>query len=236
VGRLAAEKNIELVKDVLVANPKARFAVIGDGPYRTRLEQIFQGTQTIFHGYLKGAALATAYASADVFMMPSSTETFGLVAVEANAAGLPVIGVRGGGIPDIIRDGYNGFLVTPNDPKALGEVLRKFLELSTESRLELKKQARSSSLHWDWSGTVELLINYYREAQSLASKRKRFTQEDLLVFEGKINELEILSAKTRVPAYDDTGPWPRLPNLIHDTAKIWQYSLSGIAIRGSQSR
>ncbi len=114
VGRLSAEKQIERIKPVLEALPNTRLALVGDGPYRQQLEKIFHGTSTTFVGYLSGNELASAYASGDAFLFPSSTETLGLVLLEAMAAGCPVVCANKGGIQDIISDGENGFLYNPD--------------------------------------------------------------------------------------------------------------------------
>ena len=90
VGRLSAEKDVGTLRGVLKAMPEARLAIVGDGPMRHELERHFRGTATYFAGYMRGEPLAAAYASADVFVMPSKTETLGLVLMEAMAAGLPV--------------------------------------------------------------------------------------------------------------------------------------------------
>ena len=94
--------------------PDARLALVGDGPYRQQLETLFAGSATNFVGYLAGEELASAYASADAFLFPSSTETLGLVLLEAMAAGCPVVGANRGGIPDIVSDGVNGCLYEPD--------------------------------------------------------------------------------------------------------------------------
>ena len=77
VGRLSAEKQIERIKPVLQALPHARLALVGDGPHRQQLEKTFENTATNFVGYLSGEELASAYASGDAFLFPSSTETLG---------------------------------------------------------------------------------------------------------------------------------------------------------------
>ena len=114
VGRLSAEKQIERIRPVLEALPHTRLALVGDGPHRQQLEKHFEGTATTFVGYLAGEELASAYASGDAFLFPSSTETLGLVLLEAMAAGCPVVGANRGGIPDIISDGINGCLYEPD--------------------------------------------------------------------------------------------------------------------------
>ena len=91
-GRLSAEKQIERIKPVLEALPDARLALVGDGPPSPAAGKHFEGTATTFVGYLAGEELASAYASGDAFLFPSSTETLGLVLLEAMAAGCPVVG------------------------------------------------------------------------------------------------------------------------------------------------
>ncbi len=166
VGRLSAEKQIERIKPVLDALPKARLALVGDGPYRNQLEKIFDGTPTTFVGYLAGEELASAYASGDAFLFPSSTETLGLVLLEAMAAGCPVVGANKGGIPDIISDGVNGCLYNPDgaDDGAISliEATKKLLGNEVE-RTAMRKSARSEAERWGWAGATKQLRSYYEE-------------------------------------------------------------------------
>src|SRR5581483_6655843 len=91
VGRLATEKTLERLAPALKSFPNCHLALVGDGPLRKRLEDVFAGLPVTFVGALSGEELAAAYASADIFAFPSSTETLGLAAIEAMAAGLPVV-------------------------------------------------------------------------------------------------------------------------------------------------
>jgi sulfoquinovosyltransferase len=92
VGRLGAEKNLYDLKAILAKCPEGtNLALIGDGPERTKLEEHFKGTNTTFTGMLLGDDLAAAYASLDVFVMPSESETLGFVVMEAMASGVPVV-------------------------------------------------------------------------------------------------------------------------------------------------
>ena len=85
-------------------------------PFRAELERLFAGTGTVFAGMLQGAELSAAYASADLFVTPSESETLGNVVLESMASGVPVVAARAGGIPDIIdREGENGFLFEPGN-------------------------------------------------------------------------------------------------------------------------
>jgi sulfoquinovosyltransferase len=136
VGRLGAEKNLDFLKSVMERIPEVRLAFIGDGPYRADLEQMFQGMNVTFTGMLQGEELSQAYASGDIFITPSETETLGFVVLEAMASGVPVVAARAGGIPDIVtQDGDAGFLYTPGD---LDDCLSKIKPLLESSELRQK--------------------------------------------------------------------------------------------------
>ena len=164
VGRLSAEKQIERIKPVLEKIPEASLALVGDGPYRNQLEKIFENTKTNFIGYLSGEELASAYASGDIFLFPSSTETLGLVLLEAMAAGCPVIGANKGGIPDIINDGINGCLYDPdqedNGEKSLISATKKILQNSAKKE-KMRIAARIEAEKWDWNQATLQLKNFY---------------------------------------------------------------------------
>lgn len=119
VGRLALEKRVDWLRPVLDALPNVRLAIVGDGPSRPELEELLGGTATTFTGYLQGEDLAHAYASADIFVFPSASETFGNVVLEAMASALPVIVPRSGGPVDHVRHGENGFLFPSEDRLSL---------------------------------------------------------------------------------------------------------------------
>jgi len=161
IGRLSAEKQIERIRPVLEAMPDARLALVGDGPYRQQLEKIFAGTPTHFVGYLAGEELAAAYASGDAFLFPSSTETLGLVLLEAMAAGCPVVGANRGGIPDIVSDGVNGCLYEPNQEGSLAAAVERLLGDASE-RSQLRRNAREEAERWGWAGATDQLRGYYR--------------------------------------------------------------------------
>ena len=124
IGRLSAEKGIEAARLILEAIPGIRLALIGDGPHRAKLQRHFAGSSTHFAGYLMGAELASAHASADPFFMPSGTETLGLVVLEAMASGTPVVAAREGGLVDIVRDGVTGHLYPYRDILMATRLLR----------------------------------------------------------------------------------------------------------------
>jgi glycosyltransferase involved in cell wall biosynthesis len=165
IGRLSAEKQIERIRPVLEAIPDARLALVGDGPHRARLEEHFAGLPVHFVGYLAGGELASAYASGDAFVFPSSTETLGLVLLEAMAAGCPVVGANRGGIPDIVTDGDNGCLYEPEGADggaaSLTAAVQRLLGDAAE-RQALRLAARREAERWDWQGATQQLRHYYR--------------------------------------------------------------------------
>ena len=167
IGRLSAEKQIERIRPVLEAMPQTRLALVGDGPHRQQLERCFEGTPTTFVGYLAGEELASAYACGDAFLFPSSTETLGLVLLEAMAAGCPVVGADRGGIPDIVSDGENGCLYDPDQPHSLTAAVKRLLGES-QTRGSLRQAARQEAERWGWAGATDQLRGYYRKVLNQA--------------------------------------------------------------------
>ena len=166
IGRLSAEKQIERIRPVLDAMPDARLALVGDGPYRQQLESLFAGSATHFVGYLAGEELAAAYASGDAFLFPSSTETLGLVLLEAMAAGCPCVAANRGGIPDIVSDGLNGCLYEPDGADGGAGSLTAATQRLLSDRQhhdQLRQAARSEAERWGWGGATEQLRGYYRQ-------------------------------------------------------------------------
>ncbi len=160
VGRVAPEKQIEQIRPVLEAIPNTHLAIVGDGPYRDKLEQLMAGTSTTFAGYLKGEALSAAYAAADIFVFPSAIETFGLVVAEAMAAELPVVSSRVGGVPELIENGVNGFIFEPNDVDQMITHVRQLVENPT-LRKEMGQKARQSVQALTWKSIMDDLVTDY---------------------------------------------------------------------------
>lgn len=161
VGRLSAEKCLENAKPILTAIPGLRFAMVGDGPHRESLQAYFAGTQTYFAGYLTGSELGAAYASADVFFMPSPTETLGLVVLEAMAAGTPVVACAEGGILDIVRDGVTGHLYPYGDEAAAVAAVSKLLS-QPDHYAAMGHAARLEAEQWSWPAATRQLECFYR--------------------------------------------------------------------------
>ena len=166
VGRLSHEKRLEWLYAPVTQVEGVRLALVGSGPAEAYLKERFQGTNTVFMGYMSGQALAEAYASADVFAFPSDTETLGFVAMEAMASGVPAVGARAGGIPDVIRHGENGFMFTPGDLGEFSEQLGKLL-FDESLRAKLGRQARKDMEGLGWPAATEKLLEYYGLARTI---------------------------------------------------------------------
>ncbi len=161
VGRVAPEKQIQQIKHVLEAIPNTHLAIVGDGPFRDKLEKTYNGMSVTFAGYLKGKELSKAYCAADIFVFPSAIETFGLVVAEAMATGLPVVSSRVGGIPEIIDSGVNGYIFEPNDIEQMIAYVRE-LATEPEKRKRVGKLAHQSVQHLTWPSIMNEFIDDYR--------------------------------------------------------------------------
>jgi len=123
VGRVSKEKNLhifsEIAKRLNAANRDIHIIIAGDGPYMQELKRLMGDNGNItFTGYLKGSDLSQAYASSDVFIFPSTTDTFGNVVIEAQASGLPVIVTDQGGPKENMIDGETGYIVPADNADA----------------------------------------------------------------------------------------------------------------------
>jgi glycosyltransferase involved in cell wall biosynthesis len=139
VGRLAVEKSLD---DFLGLRLPGTKVVVGDGPARARLERLFP--DAVFRGYRFGADLAAHYASADCFVFPSRTETFGNVLLEAMASGLPVASVPAPGPLDLVEEGQTGAL-----DEDLGAACRRALACP-------RTGARAAASRYAWTASHEV--------------------------------------------------------------------------------
>ena len=158
VGRLAPEKNLALLKrcyEYLRASHPQRqmkLIVVGDGPQRAALEK--ELPEAIFCGSQRGEALACHYASGDVFVFPSLTETFGNVVLEALASGLGVVAYDQAAAAQHIRHGYNGVLAMPGDEEAFCDAASWMLEQAETLRC-IRLNARQHASRQGWAAIIE---------------------------------------------------------------------------------
>lgn len=160
VSRLAPEKNVGFLAQVLRAFPDACLAIVGDGPARGELEHRFHGTDARFFGYLKGEQLAAAYASADAFVYASETETMGNVVLEAMACGTPVVAPHAGGIPNLVSHCSTGFLFRPRDVQDAVQWTRTALSDGTQ----IGTAARHAIEERNWEQSIGRVRQTYLQA------------------------------------------------------------------------
>jgi glycosyltransferase involved in cell wall biosynthesis len=151
VGRISKEKNLDIL-----ANAYRRLRdeglplelmLVGHGPYSETLAESLP--DAIFTGYLRGQDLAAAYASADVFAFPSTTDTFGNVIIEAQASGVPVVVSDAGGPKELVTKDRNGIVTKSYDVDDFTRALRE-LVVNTELRQEMGSHARESVVNRTW--------------------------------------------------------------------------------------
>lgn len=132
VGRVSREKNLELLvhafTNLIDSGRKAALVVVGDGPYREEMEKKLRDYPALFTGYQEGRTLAALYASSDVFVFPSKTDTFGNVVLEAQASGLPVIVSDKGGPQELMINGETGVIIKADEVDTLSQAMISFLE------------------------------------------------------------------------------------------------------------
>ncbi|HJB09331.1 MAG TPA: glycosyltransferase [Candidatus Brachybacterium merdavium] len=162
VGRLAAEKEIHRLRPMMGRRYDVALAIVGDGPFRGELEQLFSGTHTLFPGFMGGEDLASAFASADAFIFPSVTETLGLVILEGMASGLPVVAARSGPTMEQVTDGVDGLLFDSGDEASLDAALTRLGDAETRGRIRVA--ARTEAEKFSWPAASDDLLRYYELA------------------------------------------------------------------------
>jgi len=163
VGRLAAEKNLELIVSTyhsLKENGRdVRLVFAGDGPFRSAL--MAQCPDAFFMGLCSHTQLATVYASADLFLFPSLTETFGNVTLEALASGTPVLAYNCAAATELVNDSKNGWLVHGEDPQ---NYVLKALEITRlNGTLQNARQYTQECIRqWDWQEITSQVETLFR--------------------------------------------------------------------------
>ena len=136
-----------------------RVVIVGDGPDRDIVER--ELPHAIFAGFLRDEALATAYASSDIFVFPSDSESFGNVTLEAMASGLPTVCADATGSRSLVVPGQTGFLVPAGDAGGFAHQLTVLAQDLTLRR-RMGEAARARALTFSWEETLARMLGYYR--------------------------------------------------------------------------
>ena len=151
VGRVSREKDLDLLAEAYRRlrdeGLSVQLCVVGHGPYAREFSESLP--EALFTGYLTGGELAAAYASADIFVFPSTTDTFGNVIIEAQASGVPVIVSDSGGPKELVEDNRNGLITKSHDVEDLTRAIRE-LVADPDRRKRMGNLARESVIDRTW--------------------------------------------------------------------------------------
>lgn len=176
MSRLVEIKNLDLVMDVAHSLPEIELCIAGEGPERSRLEHKAAklGLEYRFLGTITGENKAYWLSRADIFVFASTTLSSGreegapVALREAMAAGLPVVATRTGAIPELVRDGVDGLVVSPDDRDSMRQALQR-LARDEGLRWRLGQQARRSATRWSWTHVAERIEHLLVGASEPAS-------------------------------------------------------------------
>ena len=175
VSRLVWEKNlqtyVDTIKKLQQSHDNIRAMIVGDGPAKKELEDMLP--EAHFTGFITGDDLSRAYASSDVFLFPSETETFGNVTLEAMSSGLPCVVADATGSRSLVESGVNGFLAPPRDTNGFAECVAN---ITSDSELadDMGKAARQKALAYSWENVNGKLLDNYREALNKPRPQLKF--------------------------------------------------------------
>ncbi|KAB2331753.1 glycosyltransferase family 4 protein [Bacillus mesophilum] len=175
VGRLAPEKNVDTLLEIADDLPphlkeNSHWLIAGDGPSRSEMEKAAPSNMT-FTGFLKGKELANIYTAGDLFVFPSTTETFGNVVLESLASGTPVIAANAGGVKNIIKHGSTGTLCTPGSAVEFADSIISLL-YDDKYRYQMGTNARNYALTQKWDTIFNTLLDHYSDVIKERSAEK----------------------------------------------------------------
>jgi glycosyltransferase involved in cell wall biosynthesis len=164
VGRLAPEKEVHSLPEILKSmsdemRNQIDWLVVGDGPLREDLQKKAPSNMR-FTGYLEGQSLAEVYSASDLFVFPSTSETFGNVVLEALASGTPVIGANAGGVKNIIKSGVTGDLCSPGNVEQFSRSIERILT-NDGKRLHMRLEGRKYALMQKWDRIFACILWHY---------------------------------------------------------------------------
>jgi glycosyltransferase involved in cell wall biosynthesis len=176
VGRLVERKGVDdLLRAFAIIRPRfprIRLSIVGEGPEKNKLMALAQQLQLSdsvdFRGTCVGAQLDQEYAECTALVLPSkniatdtANEGLGLTLIEASMHAKPLIGTRHGGIPEIVKQGENGFLVPPGDPASLAEAMEEILAHKDQAREMGKRAFQMAKSRFNWERATDVLLETY---------------------------------------------------------------------------
>lgn len=168
VARLRWEKNLKvlcrIMENLHAASQRVRTVIVGEGVAYDYLVRSLP--QTRFTGRLAGRELAAAYASSEIFLYPSTTDTFGNVTLEAMASGLPTVCADAPGSRSLVADGVTGYLADPGSVDAFGEHILRLVN-DEALRRRMSAAALETSRHYDWDRVMRRICDYYNDLHRL---------------------------------------------------------------------
>ena len=165
VGRIAREKDLDLLIrawQLLAPRDEAKLVLVGRGPLESEIRRM-NVRGIVLAGMKHGVELSAAYASSDVFVFPSTTETFGNVLLEGMSSGLPCLAASAGGVLEFARHEANAWLVEPHSSEAIANGLERLL-FDRELRRQLGSGARRTALERGWEPVFDSLLLQYSHA------------------------------------------------------------------------
>lgn len=166
VGRMASNKGLATLLEAWVLVPGATLLLAGDGHLlpvlRARARELGLEERVRFLGALSDEELREAYAACDVAVLPSEYEAFGIVLLEAMAAGKPVVATRVGGVPEVVEEGKTGLLVPPGDARALAQAVAELLNDGKRAGAMGLEGQRRVRERYTWLGIVERVERVYQ--------------------------------------------------------------------------
>lgn len=201
VGRVAVEKNLLLVaqayRRLRATHADCHLIIVGDGPYRARLEAELAGVPVTFTGVLEGEQLPAAIASADAKLFPSTTDTWGNAPLEAQACGLPVVVSETGGPVELMEDGVTGLVVNGRDVESLHAAMLALMDPATRERMGRQARQFIEDHRVDEPFTAVLDADGYRKRlddEKARGKRVRGGVIDLTRFMESMESIESMGS------------------------------------------
>lgn len=178
VSRIAKEKNLDFLIDGLAkvenwTKKPFKCLLVGDGPERKRLEEkvseLGMDKRILFAGNMAPSEVICCYLAADIFVFASTSETQGMVLLEAMAGGCPVVAVRASGVYDVVKDGYNGFKV-PESTESWAKAVATLLE-DAEQLSALSEKSRAFAKNYSVEKIAEKVLRLYRRVVVLDKEK-----------------------------------------------------------------